>query len=147
MRGRLAARKSGAAVVMTLPEKLRLSSLAAVLVLSACSTVPTAPTVPVLPGTGKSLDQFRTDDGACQQYALAHVGGKTVSQAATASAQSSASEMQRRYDLGYIQCMYFKGHRVPVLGPMTAQPQHGSSPPPPPSPGTAEFPAPPAAPR
>ena len=62
--------------------------------------------------------------------------------AGAGSAQRSAYDMQRRYDLGYIQCMYANGHRVPVLGPMTVRP-HGSSPPPPPPPGTA----PPAAPR
>ena len=62
---------------MIAPDKLGLSSLAAVMVLGACTTMPPGPTVPVLPGTGKSFDQFRTDDVTCQQYALAQVGGST----------------------------------------------------------------------
>jgi hypothetical protein len=165
------------------PGRLRLSSLAALIVLGACTTVPTGPSVPVLPGTGKSFDQFRADDAACQQYALAQVGGMTPDQAATGSgvrsaavgaavgaaagaalgghegagvgagtglvvgslagagaAQTSAYDTQRRYDLSYIQCMYAKGHRVPVLGHMAVRPAQPSSPPPPPPPGSAPPP-------
>ncbi|MBI2754352.1 MAG: glycine zipper family protein [Betaproteobacteria bacterium] len=109
------------------PGKLGLSSLAALVVLAACATVPTGPTVPVLPGTGKSLDQFRADDAACQKYALAQVSGTTRD-------RTSDSDTQRRYDLSYIQCMYAAGHRVPVLGPMAVRPAQASSPPPPPPP-------------
>lgn len=133
MPGRLAACQSCAAVV-TVPRKLGPPCLAAVLLLGACATAPTGPTVPALPGSGKSLEQFRSDDAACQQYALAQVTGTAPDRAATGGMQDSAYDMQRRYDLGYIQCMYFKGHRVPVLGPtieQVAQPS-GSAPPPPP---------------
>lgn len=138
---------------MTAPGRLRLSPLAALLALGACAAVPTGPTVPVMPATGMSLDQFRDDDAVCQEHALAQLGVTGADQAASDSgarstvaetAGASASDMQRRYDLGYIQCMYAKGHRVPVLGPMTTQP--APIPPPPPPPGTAP-PAPPAAPR
>jgi hypothetical protein len=58
--------------------------------------------------------------------------------AGTGAAQTSAYGSQRRYDHAYIQCMYAKGHRVPVYGQFTegARPQSGSSaariPPPPP---------------
>lgn len=34
--------------------------------------------------------------------------------AGTASAQSSASVSQERYDISYIQCMYANGHQIPV---------------------------------
>lgn len=34
----------------------------------------------------------------------------------TGTAQSSAGNAQRRYDFSYQQCMYAKGHRVPVYG-------------------------------
>jgi len=34
----------------------------------------------------------------------------------TSSASSSGYEAQQRYDMGYVQCMYGKGHRVPVSG-------------------------------
>lgn len=110
---------------------------AALLALGACAAVPTGPTVPVMPGSGKSLEQFGADDVACQQHALARFRS-------TAAGTASAADMQRRYDLAYIQCMYAKGHRVPVLGPMTAQP--APSPPLPPPRGTSPQ-APPAAPR
>ncbi len=143
---------------MTAQARLGSSSLAALLALGACATVPTGPTVPALPGTGKSLEQFRDDDVVCQQYALAQLGGTSPGQAASGSgrsaaaakegveagaARASAYDMQRRYDFSYIQCMYVKGHRVPVLGPMAILPAGASSPPP--SPGT--LPAPPGVPR
>ncbi len=54
------------------------------------------------------------------------------------TAQVSAYEAQRRYDNAFVQCMYAKGHRVPVSGvypperaPQPAAPQY---PPPPPAP-------------
>jgi hypothetical protein len=131
--------------------------LAAFLGLAACETVPTGPSVLVLPGTAKTFDQFRRDDGACRQYAYEQVAGVTPSRAAedsavrsaavgtvlgaavgaaiegssgaavgagtgllvgglagTAAADRSAYDAQRRYDFGYQQCMYAKGHQVPV---------------------------------
>lgn len=57
--------------------------------------------------------------------------------AGTGAAQTSAYGSQRRYDHAYIQCMYAKGHRVPVYGQFTegARQPSGSSaariPPPP----------------
>lgn len=55
------------------------------------------------------------------------------------AADRSAYESQRRYDASYIQCMYAKGHRVPVSGryapsapaaPYYPPPPPGSAPPP-----------------
>jgi hypothetical protein len=40
------------------------------------------------------------------------VGGMAGAQ----SAQASSYGVQRRYDIGYVQCMYAKGHKVPVSG-------------------------------
>lgn len=123
---------------MTAPSKIRLSSLAAVLSLGACANAPTGPTVPVMPGTGKSFEQFRADDGKCQQFAMAAVLGATSDKAGPSAAYTAAMApgyaMQRKYDLSYIQCMYASGHRVPVLGAMAVQPPPaaGQSPPPPP---------------
>ncbi len=164
---------------------LRSTSLIALLLLGACTTLPTGPGVMALPGTGKSFDQFRADDFDCRQYASMQVGGTTPNQAATDSgvnsaavgalggaaagaaiggsrgagvgagtglavgalagtgaADGSAYGLQRRYDFGYIQCMYAKGHKVPVSGqlmssnPVPARtppsPPPGSPPPPPP---------------
>lgn len=60
----------------------------------------------------------------------------TVSGAGTA--QLSAREAQRRYDNAFIQCMYSKGHRVPVSGYSSerapAAPMPGATPYPPPPP-------------
>jgi YMGG-like Gly-zipper len=153
--------------------------LPALLLASACTTLPTGPSVLVLPGSGKSFDTFRTDDMACRQFAYQQVGGSTPKQAATetgvrdaaigtavgaaagaaidgshgagvgagagllvgalagaGSGESSAYEVQRRYDYGYIQCMYANGHRVPVSGRLMAMPRPGTAVPPPPPSGT-----------
>ena len=127
------------------------------LVLAGCAVVPTGPTAMVLPGSGKSFEQFRSDDMECRQYAHYQIGGRTAEQAAVDSgvrsaavgtvvgavagaaigghngagvgagtglllgsaagsdaAQRSAYGSQRQYDNAYIQCMYAKGHQVPV---------------------------------
>lgn len=57
--------------------------------------------------------------------------------AGTGAATTSGYERQYRYDISYIQCMYAKGHRVPVAGkitselPPTSQKPINISPPPP----------------
>jgi hypothetical protein len=48
--------------------------LAAGLLLAACAPIPTAPHVMALPGSGKSLDQFDVDDGACRYWARQQIG-------------------------------------------------------------------------
>lgn len=68
------------------------------------------------------------------------------------TASSSAYVNQQRYDISYIQCMYAKGHRVPVSGRITNDPpansnRGSSSPspsfnPPPPPPGNPPPPPP-----
>ncbi|PKM12787.1 MAG: hypothetical protein CVV13_04050 [Gammaproteobacteria bacterium HGW-Gammaproteobacteria-3] len=50
----------------------------------------------------------------------------------TGAASSSAYEAQQRYDIAYIQCMYAKGHQVPVSGSFSTQPAASTIPPPPP---------------
>lgn len=63
----------------------------------------------------------------------------------TSTARASGNIGQQRYDIGYTQCMYGKGHQVPVSGQVTddpgnqpqgtpPQPLPGTSPPPPPTP-------------
>ena len=104
-------------------------ALATTLVLAgACAAPPTEPGVLALPGTGKSLDEFNADDLDCRRRAAAPPG---------AAASGSWSDQQRRYDFAYIQCMYVKGHRVPVPGQFTGLPASG---PPPPPPGKPEPP-------
>lgn len=48
--------------------------------------------------------------------------------AGAAAADQSGYTVQRRYDQGYIQCMYAKGHRVPVAGGMTQQQAQAAQP-------------------
>ena len=155
---------------------LRVSSLIALLLVSACTTVPSGPGVLVLPGTGKRFDQFRADDFECRQFASGQVGGTTPAQAAsdsgvrsaavgtvvgaatgaafdggrgaavgagagllvgalagTGTGTESAYNVQQRYDYGYTQCMYAKGHKVPVSGRYSSAPSVYTPPPPPPS--------------
>ncbi|MCE9550052.1 MAG: hypothetical protein K8R50_03445 [Betaproteobacteria bacterium] len=69
----------------------RLSSmLAAVLVLSACTSVPTGPGMLALPDMGKCFDQFRFDETDCRQCASAQVGSRTAYEAAVDSGVRSA---------------------------------------------------------
>lgn len=57
--------------------------------------------------------------------------------AGTGSGQASGYYVQRHYDNGYVQCMYSKGHKVPVSGrysaasPAPAAPAYAAPPPPP----------------
>jgi len=161
--------------------------LGAILLLSACATVPTGPTVMVLPGQGKGFDQFQADDYSCRHWATDQSGGATASDVATRNTVSGAavgtllgaaagaalgaiggnagmgaavgagvgllggtaagasasgpvySSLQSRYDAAFVQCMYSKGHQVPVrrgVQPSYAS-QPGAAPPPPPPPPPA----------
>ena len=47
---------------------------AAFFTITACATVPTGPSVMVLPPTGKSFEQFQTEDYICQQWARQQIG-------------------------------------------------------------------------
>lgn len=71
---------------LRVPAALALAGL-----LGACAYMPVGPSVMALPGTGKSFDQFRADDGSCRQYAFEQSGGVSAGQAATASAVGSAA--------------------------------------------------------
>jgi hypothetical protein len=167
---------------------LRLASLASLVLVGACTTIPSGPSVMVLPGTGKNFDQFRADEYECRQYAGYQAGGMSASEAATDSGVKSAAvgtvvgaaagaainggsgaavgagvgllagalagtsagsasaySVQQRYDYGYTQCMYSKGHRIPVSGRFTSSSPsyyrppapgapYGPPPPPPPPP-------------
>ena len=63
--------------------------------------------------------------------------------AGTGAAEGSAYDLQRRYDYAYLQCMYAKGHKVPVSGyAMSSSPNPGASPAPPPPPGSPPPPPP-----
>jgi len=109
------------------------------LLLSACGSTPTyGPGVLVLPGTGKTFDQFRFDEQDCRGYAQMQITKSNVE-------QDSAGSVQQRYDRAFMQCMYGKGHKVPVSGRYSdyaesAQPAARKPPPPPPGPPPSEAP-------
>jgi hypothetical protein len=46
----------------------------------------------------------------------------------TGTASTSAGTAQERYDIGYIQCMYAKGNRVPVPGRFSYEDRQGARP-------------------
>ena len=171
--------------------KLKFAISAAVLVLAGCVSVPTGPRVTVLPGTGKSFDQFRYDEGSCRQYAYESIGGQTPttsqqnaavsgavvgtvigalagaaigghgadaavgagvgllggSLVGASAGNASAYDSQQRYDSAFVQCMYGKGHRVPVArgytAPQSYAPQQRYYAPPPPSQGPPAYSVPP----
>ncbi len=60
------------------------------------------------------------------------VGGASGAGAAGASQRT----LQQRYDIGYTQCMYAKGHRIPTAGRYenSGRPTYSYTPPPPPPP-------------
>lgn len=110
-----------------------LTILISVFLLNACSTMPSGPSILVLPGIDKNFDQFHNDDLACKQ--LSH------RQIATSQQEpDSKEEAQQDYDISYIQCMYGKGHRIPVPDELMYNSQLEWFPPPPP-----DMPAPPQA--
>jgi hypothetical protein len=93
----------------------------ALALLAGCETIPVGPTVTTLQGDAKSLDEFRTDDVDCRQYA---VDGRSPTPArgttgslidGTDSAQYVGYGLQQRYNRAYVRCMYMKGNKVPLL--------------------------------
>jgi hypothetical protein len=56
------------------------------LLLTACATVPSGPSIMALPGSGKTFDEFQSDDGNCRQWAFQQSGS-----AADAANQTTAS--------------------------------------------------------
>ena len=80
--------------------------------------------------------------GAAVGAGVGLVGGSAVG---TSSAYASGYGTQRQYDNAYIQCMYAKGHRVPVPANMAyprAERSNDAGIPPPPPPGAPPPPPP-----
>jgi hypothetical protein len=76
----------------------------------------------------------------------AGVGLAAGALAGTGAANSSAYTVQQRYDVGYQQCMYAKGHQIPMAAsrytPRSGNIRQASPPPPPPPAGTPPPPPP-----
>jgi hypothetical protein len=86
----------------------------------------------VLPGSGKTFDQFRLDEQDCRVHAQSQISKSSTE-------QDSAGTPQQRYDRSFMQCMYAKGHKVPIAGgrlseyiDSTQSPARTSTPPAPP---------------
>jgi hypothetical protein len=79
-------------------------------------------------------------DGASGAGVGAGIGLLMGSAIGASTANASAYAVQQRYDIGYTQCMYAKGHKVPVSGRFVAanerpvQRRYSAPPPPPPAP-------------
>ena len=75
----------------------------------------------------------------------AGIGTACGALAGTSAANRSGYTLQQRYDMGYQQCMYAKGHQIPMARrydqPSRPAPRL-SAPPPPPPPGTPPPPPP-----
>ena len=77
-------------------------------------------------------------DGASGAGVGAGIGLLMGSAIGSSTANASAYSAQQRYDIGYTQCMYAKGHKVPVSGRFAAAnerpaaPRYRTPPPPPP---------------
>lgn len=71
--------------------KSKLSILPITILLSACVSIPSGPSVMTLPGTGKSFDEFRSDDYQCRQFAYEQIGGVTPKQSSLTSGAKSAA--------------------------------------------------------
>ena len=67
--------------------------------------------------------------------------------AGTGASQQSGYSLQQRYDFGYQQCMYAKGHQIPMAAnryaPRAGYQRQAAPPPPPPPAGTPPPPPPP----
>jgi uncharacterized protein YcfJ len=88
--------------------------------------------------------------GAAVGAGVGLLGGTSVG---ASNASASYRIVQRRYDDAYTQCMYAKGHQIPVArgsqpaySAPTYAPAASSPPPPPPPPATTTLPPPPAGP-
>lgn len=122
-----------------------LMGLAMLALVAGCETMPQGPTVAAQPGADKNIAEFRTDDARCRQAARAELAsasaprvlsGTAVCPAASAvvddrgsvagdgigtlidgtdSAKFAGYGMQRRYNCAYVQCMYGRGDKVPLL--------------------------------
>lgn len=80
----------------------------------------------------------RAGTGAAVGAGVGLLGGTAVG---AGSAAPAATSMQRRYDAAYMQCMYAKGHQIPVSrGSHSSYSQPAVAPPPPPPPPAATPP-------
>jgi hypothetical protein len=76
--------------------------------------------------------------GAAAGAGAGLLGGTAVG---ASNAGPAYSTLQRRYDSAYMQCMYAKGHQIPVRGAPQPYASQSAAPPPPPPPPPAALPS------
>jgi YMGG-like Gly-zipper len=54
--------------------KMMILILLPFMAVGGCATIPTGPSVQVMPGSGKTFEQFQTDDAVCRQWAGQQIG-------------------------------------------------------------------------
>jgi hypothetical protein len=95
---------------------MQILTIGLLLLMVGCTTVPSGPSALALPGDPKNEAQFRLDEKACRKFAH--------EQLLTALYQpNSHGEAQLHFDIHYLQCMYTKGHLIPVSGEVIPDPQ------------------------
>jgi len=102
---------------------------------NAMNSAITGATVGAAAGALIGAASHDADQGAAAGAGLGLLAG---SAAGLASYNATAVELQDRYDATYVQCMYAKGHQVPLPAGYTSQPAPAQAPPP-----RANYPAPP----
>lgn len=85
------------------------SAILMAIYLVGCSTVPSGPSALALPGDKASESQFRGDEKACRTFAHEEL-------LSCSHKPKSLEEAQLHFDINYLQCMYTKGHLIPISG-------------------------------
>ena len=89
------------------------------LMILGCASIPIGPSVTAPTGSGLSLEQFSKDNIHCQQFASHQVIGTPNQVVTNGITRTLTNDPQLLFDTAYIQCMYAKGHQVPVYGQFT----------------------------
>lgn len=96
----------------------KILALACAASVAACTTIPSGPSVLVLPAAHAGEARFRADETACRRFAHAQLLN-------TPHPPHSLEEGQLHFDISYLQCMYGKGHQIPVVGEVISSPPTG----------------------
>ena len=82
-----------------------IAALGGTLALVSCAVAPpSGPSAVAVPPQGKNLATFQQEDAECRTYAGGAIGG--------GAAAASDQNLQTRYDIAYIQCMYSHGNSM-----------------------------------
>lgn len=97
------------------------TGLLLVFMLTGCSAVPSGPSALALPGQKSTEPQFRLDEKDCRGFAHRELSG-------TPHKPQSLEEAQLHFDINYLQCMYAKGHLIPISGEILTDKTGGTTP-------------------